>query len=736
MAFEDIKQYIQSINSSLETGKVKEVVNMLSLLLSNLQNWQLRERLNELEQTYKTMLNYMEEGVEDPQREKVYADLIRALYKLFDDISVQLQTQYAQGFYYDKKRVFEAQEPKPDFDRLAHSLEEVAGKQALNSVLGENNEQGISLEKEKEAITKQIFDYIWLSNDCCKEEKEILSELLSNKLNPISTQCLIIAALTLNLLETFDESKIEILLESCEHENEEIRQRAIIGTLLTLRKYDQRLHLYPEINNRLGHLSEDNSFIKCVINILLQFIISKDTEKITRRINEEIIPEMMKINPILSKKIKLEDLMSDSGLDDKNPEWQNFIEEAGLNDKLQEFSELQMSGADVMHSSFAHLKTFPFFNEISNWFLPFSTDNSVFLSPSGKPELNEMAEAIFKSSFLCNSDKYSLYLSVMQMPESIRKMMTGQFSTEATAIKELQSTELPDSEKKAKDIANQYIRDLYRFYKLHPRKHYFEDIFEVPVEFYKVKTISGFISDEKNLQAIGEYYFSKDHYKEAADIFSKLLRIIPGNDVFFQKRAYCMQMTGQLEDALNDYLTAESLNPSNSWIIKKIASCYRILKKPENALIYYKKAVQQNPDNLSIQLNIGHCYLELKNYQEALKYYFKVEYLDSSSIKAWRPVAWCSFLAGKYQQSMDYYDKILNAKPDGLDYLNAGHVYLVTKNIKKATQLYASAVKNFGAFSKFSDTFNSDIPDLVSAGVDKTNIPLLLDLIQYELISI
>ncbi len=231
-------------------------------------------------------------------------------------------------------------------------------------MLNEKNEQSLQLKQELDSLNKQIFNFVWLDDDYSEVEKQSLSNLLSNELIPISTRSLVITALTLNLQETFDESKIEILLESCSNKEKEIRQRAIIGILLTFRKYDSRLHLYPDINHLLEHLSEDNSFITSVVNIILLFILSKDTEKITRRINDEIIPEMMKLSPILNKKIKSDDLLSDTGMDDKNPEWQDFIEEIGLNDKLQEFTELQMSGADVMYSSFAHLKSYPFFNDI------------------------------------------------------------------------------------------------------------------------------------------------------------------------------------------------------------------------------------------------------------------------------------------------------------------------------------------------------------------------------------
>lgn len=731
MTIENVKNYTQNIITSLETGKLKDVFDSLSLLLSNLQNWQLKEQLSELEQTYKAMLSYVSEGIEDPQRNKVYQDLIRSAYNLSDRVFLQLQILDAPGYYYDRKRAFKHGGSYPALEQLAVSLEENLNKQTLNSLLEQENDQTVQIKKEIESITKQIFDCVWLEDDLGKGNKQILSGLLSEQINSLPTKCLIITALSLNTLESFDENKVELLLESCDNKNEEIRQRAIVGVLLVFRKYDYRLHLYPEIYNRLKYLSEDKSFVKSVVNIILQFILSKDTEKITRKINEELIPEMMKINPILSEKIKLEDLMSDSGMDDKNPEWQNFIEEAGLNDKLQEFSELQMSGADVMHSSFAHLKTYPFFNEVSNWFLPFSADNTEFDSFSEIAGLKEFAEAMVKSPFLCNSDKYSLYLSVIQMPESIRKMMTGQFSAEASAIKEMQATELPDAEKQAKNIASRYIRDLYRFYKLSAKRRGLQDIFDKQKEFYQSGNIFQIVSSEENLQIIGEYYFNKDHYKEAADIFDKLLKLNPDNDVFFQKRAYCMQMTGKIEEALEDYLIAETLNPSNSWVIKKIASCYKVLKKPEDALIYYRKTEQQNPENLSVQLNIGHCFLELKNYQEALKCYFKVEYLDKNESRAWRPIAWCSFLAGKYEQSLDYYEKILSHKPESLDYLNAGHVYLVTKNIKKAVPLYTSAVKNFGSFAKFSEIFNEDIPDLIAAGVEENNIPLLLDLVQY-----
>ena len=144
-----------------------------------------------------------------------------------------------------------------------------------------------------------------------------------------------------------------------------------------------------------------------------------------------------------------------------------------------------------------------------------------------------------------------------------------------------------------------------------------------------------------------------------------------------------------------------------------------------------------NPNDLSIQICIGHCHLELKNYNEALKYYFKVDYLDNKSTKAWRPIAWCSFLTGKYDQARNYYKKIMDNQPNTQDFLNAGHTEWALQNIKGALAFYKKAVeKESGDFSKFQEQFNQDIPDLLVAGIEEAEVPLMMDQLRYSLSDI
>ena len=110
--------------------------------------------------------------------------------------------------------------------------------------------------------------------------------------------------------------------------------------------------------------------------VIQQFIKARETEKITRKIQQEILPEMIRIKSKLEEKLDLENLFSSINPEDKNPEWESFFKESpDVYNKLEEFTNLQMEGADVFLGAFAMLKHFDFFNEVNNWFLPFYKEN-------------------------------------------------------------------------------------------------------------------------------------------------------------------------------------------------------------------------------------------------------------------------------------------------------------------------------------------------------------------------
>lgn len=734
----NILTYKKEILEKLSKRQLKDAFELLTKLVVNTQDWHVAEKLSELETNYKYMLHYQFEDTVDPQKDIIYNTILRTLYELTDDISDELLKIDSTNIFYERLRINTIREPLA-LDEIQKQLKEISDSWALTDLL-EAGDVKTSKKRElsvkRERFGSELFNYIFVSSRADeKQELEYIS-FINNEDVSVREKLLFISALTLNLFHRFDGRKLCTLMEACRSAQETMRQRAIVGLIIVLQMYDVRWPLYPECQFKLDALSEDVAFRRSVLAVVKQLIRSRETEEISRKLTEEIIPEMMKFNSLAGKKLNMQDLMGETDFAEKNPDWQKELESSGLANKLQEYSSLQMEGADVFHSTFSNLKNFPFFGELSNWFLLFDTQYSelqpLFLEKEG---LNGMLQAaVLNSNHMCNSDKYSFALSLLQIPESQRQMMAGRFGEEADQLKEMQKdAESLNPKVNEEVISNQYIQDLYRFFKLYPYKNNFFDIFKLRLNFYDKKSIAPLISEHKSMLQIANYCFDKNFFEEALGIYQKLIADGLFESDLWQKVGYCKQMLDDLRGALEAFLQAELLSPDNSWIIKRIAQVYKSLKEPQQALEYYQRAAQLNPNNLNIELNIGHCYLDLGEYEKALNSYFKVEVLESKNAKAWRPIAWTAFLLRKFDLAQQYYQQILSDKPNVHDYLNAGHVELCLNRKKSALDCYLKAAYKTSDFNQFVSLFEDDTKELIAAGIDKSFFSILLDELRYKL---
>ena len=719
MTIQEINKAYNRIIGSLDNKELKTAFDSIQSLIIGSKEYASQEKLDELQETYKSMLHYRMGGVKDPMQEQIYRNLQTSAYELADLLKHKLLATDSSLSFYSRRRI----------------AGNILNFSSFHKELSQANERGA--KRELEETISLLFTRLWLSDPLSKEESDSIRKILENPFFPFIIGSQTVSGLFLGLLESFDKEKILLLFDAVSLSmNEEVRIRALICILVILYLYRRRTPLYPQIKNRLAALAEQQGFTKSVLTISLRFILARDTEKISRKLQDEIIPEMMKLHPKISRKINLRDFNPEQLGDDMNPDWQNMLADSSLGKKMEEFSELQMEGADVMHSTFVHLKSFPFFHDMNNWFMPFIPNHSMIDSnvPSSDSTSKDVLNIMADSTFMCNSDKYSLFFSMMQLPEQTRKMMSAQFSGQASEMIQQSKEELISKRGKTEIITGQYIQDLYRFFKLYPRKQDFEDIFSFPLDFHNLDILQPYISDEESLTTIAEYYLRKNYFEDALNIYERLVKSNKENDVLHQKIGYCKQMAGDIEGALDSYLHADLVNSGSKWVTRRIAGCYRTLKQPEKALEYYRRYEDLSPDNLSVQTSIGHCYLELKNYNEALKYYYKVDYLDAKSHKAWRPIAWCSFLTGKYDQARNYYNKIIDFKPETQDFLNAGHTEWALQNIKNAINLYKQAIQSEkNNFSKFREQFMQDVPDLVVAGIEEEEVALMLDQLRYAL---
>jgi tetratricopeptide (TPR) repeat protein len=736
MNYIELKDKINQILDDVAGHQVIDAMEQLGKLTLECKNKDFAAQLEQHHETYRNMLKYSFELSDDPEKEKVYKHLMKSIIELADDIRDDIIfNKKLLGYYIIKAEV----------DRAVHLLTGKSGKmidsmsfqKEIEHILGDTKSQDdrtkIQVKEDYQRSLLNIFRIIWMTDKFHEDEINLVSQIIPSHSIPWYDKCILVSSLTLSLIRHFDVQKANLLFDFFDSQEDQVWQRALTGLVLGLYFHDHRLKYYPEIESRLKLTREEKDFSRNVEAIILQYLKARETEKVTRKIREEIFPEMMKIKSTLEEKLDLEDISSIKNIEEKNPEWETvFKDTPDLYAKLEEFSALQMEGSDVFISAFAMLKRFDFFDVLSNWFLPFYRENEYVARSlenlKAEFDVSLFVEGLERSTILCDSDKYSFCLNIKHMPALQKTMMMEMFNMEIKAMNELSSNdEMLDKFLRDRTIYTQYLQDFYRFFKLHPLKDEFENVFDIPAGIEKSYLINLMISDTKILRNIGEFYFEKGYYQEAVNIFSHL-PCDENNFEVFEKIAYCFQKLGKFRKAIENYHKAELFDKNKIWIYKKMAFCSRKLGDFKSALKYYREIEKEEPENLYIQLYIGHTYMDMEDFENALKYYFKVEYKDPSNHKIYRPIAWSSFVTGKFDTARKYFEKAIRKDASKNDFANLGHVEWCTGNKKNSIENYRKSLIKSGAdFEWLATVFDQDKKYLLKYGIKEFDIPLMID---------
>ena len=489
-------------------------------------------------------------------------------------------------------------------DRL-HTLEDLADDMALGKLLPQDGQIPDGLLRKHEEANRLLFLSTWSNSAWNAIDKQQAAAFLTSELLPENDLCLLVSAVTMSLLECFDAAKCLWMLEAARHRKTSVEQRALTGLVLVLLRHGNRISLYyPQLTETFQLYQEEYNLKKQLNRICLQLLRSRDTEKIDRKMREEIIPEVMK-NVDFLRKMKFES--DEPEENDWNPDWTNAFEKNGLGDKIREINELQMAGSDVYMSTFSMLKGFPFFNEISNWFLPFDRHHSTIIqSLKNLPESDKAASLILDAGLFCDSDKYSMAFTLAQLPKGQRGLMMQQFNNRGLEeiIDEQQFGHIRQHAARPEIISNQYIHDLYRFFKLFRRKNEFKDPFREDMNPYHNPILRTLMTTAEDIQPIADYFFQNNYLEEALELYREQASV-EGTPDIYQKIGYCLQKGKRYREAIESYQTADALYPNQAWTLRHLGTCHRMLKDYSAALEYYQKADALQPDNYHILFHIG-----------------------------------------------------------------------------------------------------------------------------------
>ena len=726
-----IKDIQKKVSAFLDDNRLKQAIDTLGIEMDTLLDWDLRTRYNEMQTAYRYMLEYMRMGMQDPDRERLYTELVGRCYIINDLISVSRESEHSTKVYSQKCRRYNS----PDsICPIYTSLKENAANIEVTRMLPaeECKSVTVQLQHEHERLLSQLWEAVWCSRSWNRSHSEKFLEIINDNEIQANDRAAIVGAIIMSSLKCFEPLKATTLCAIATNENTLLSTRALTGLVIVLLKYDGRIKYYKEIMAALETLKENSACMKRLQTIQIQLLRCRETQKIDRKMREEIIPAMMK-NPKLNNEKFSIDILSEIEKDeDKNPEWAQWIEKDEIKGKIEEMAKWQFEGADIYMSTFSQLKNFPFFSEISNWFRPFDTQVPAIaeLLPKNIEGGKTLISAICASPFFCNSDKYSFCFTFKQVPKEQREMLLGQIPDEGEIKAEDEDGTAAANDKRAETESNQYIQDLYRFFKLSNYRHEFDDPFTTSLNMLESQSLSSLINSNEALLSTFRYLVEKEYYNEACNAGILYEKSGEGDAQFYQEMGFCMQKERNYNAAIDYYTKADIIKPDTLWTLRHIAQCYRLQGELEKALSYYQIAEELAPENISLLLQTGESFAATGRYEEAFVRFYKVEFLKPGSRRALRAIAWCSFLSGNDTQARGYYRKLLELTgPTFEDYLNAGHVEWICDERTKALELYSKAKELGKNADEVATHIMHDKETLIARGATENNILLLRDML-------
>ena len=104
MTIQDINKTYSRIIEWLDRKELKNVFDGLQGLIAGSGHYNFQDKLDELQETYKYMLRYRMDGIQDPMQEQIYRQIQASAYELADAVKLKALATDSPLYYYSRRR--------------------------------------------------------------------------------------------------------------------------------------------------------------------------------------------------------------------------------------------------------------------------------------------------------------------------------------------------------------------------------------------------------------------------------------------------------------------------------------------------------------------------------------------------------------------------------------------------------------------------------------------------------
>ncbi|MDE6697121.1 MAG: tetratricopeptide repeat protein [Muribaculaceae bacterium] len=714
----------------LEAGRYKDCFTLLRRRLTETPIPGALNKISQNESTYKYMLEYFSRGLSDPGREDMLAEIRRSLFDIAQQIDKDASSTDSPEIYFSTLRMCRL---RPTL--LATSFDKVKELKAMADLALASGQYPDSVMSQIETEEEKIFNTLWTADCLTTDDYRLVNEAIKDGLLPFTTATLCISAIGLSLMRYYSREAFLSLIELSKEESVGISARALTTLILTLSHWHTEIADDSKVVDALQTLPDIEGMSKKIRNVVKTTVSTRDTDRVSRKMQRDVIPGLMQFGPDIIQRLKKTSEEASFADLEANPEWEELLRKSGLEDKLRELTEMQSDGADVMMVAFSNLKSFPFFRQVRNWFLPFTVHHPM-LRPLHSIDDDGVSSLLEMSGLMCDSDKYSFAFSLSSMPDAQRKMVLSQMHAQTEQMKE-QMHELQALKAGAEyeEELTRYSRDLYRFHKLYPKRGEFFDPFADALDFSAIPVISSIMQSADEVAPIAEFYFKRGYYADALPLLQTVAKESAASPHVWEKIGFCLEKTpnGNYE-AIEAYMKAQLFNPDSRWISRRLGVNYRKVGDYRNAVEYLEMARPEDGSfDRNLSLLIADTLADSRKWEESLNELYRVDYETPDDPEVIRRMAKCAFNMSDLDKAEKSMKRISNIDLTESDYRLMGHIAFLKKDFAEATRLYRLTVRPNDDKRLWKTQILADIDILTSLGASRSDLILLLESIAYSL---
>ena len=715
-----VSKQIKNIQNELNKGNLGRALSSIRSLINANPQLIYDQELENIENAYRLMLDYMKKGFNDPQRTDIYKSLIIKLYRITSDMYMAYRTQNIQ-FYTDTAR--KAMRKHFTHENIKSGLENFVTDVAMLS-LDIGAEKSKNIYASHNDFMQALFCHIVVSRQWSQTDADFYEQLiLSPTIDTIDAQ-LLVSALTLATMNNMDANKFGVMMNVYKKTaDEKLRQKALVGWVFSL-SADSKIS--PKLKQAVSETLEDENVVNELVDFQKQMVFCLNAEQDTDTIRRDIMPELIKNNNINITRFGITEKEEDPMADVFDPGASERAMEK-MEESFQKMMNMQKAGSDIYFGGFSQMKRFPFFYNLANWFCPFYMEHpEISASANGLKDTPLLAEIMNNGPF-CDSDKYSFTLAISSvinhLPANMKEMLTAQGSMGPTMSKE-------DQDNPAY-IRRMILQDMYRFFRLFPQRAQLVNPFDNKhFMFISNKLFAG--TNVRNYVPELCYFMIKHKNKEALEQLLKNYDDPQDAKLLFAHGIYELDFAKRPDKAVEylDKLICSA--PDNKRAMSLLARANFEYGRYERSAECYGTLYSQDPANKTVALNYCVALSKSARYDEAVNLLYKLDIEYPDSMPVIRVLAWTLMGLGKYAQAEKSYNRLLNSTEyESGDQLNAGYCRWLSGDTAGAVTLFKEFVKARSTDGKpydISKEFANDGEFLTAHGVSDTDMRLMTDL--------